>query len=79
MCSSPSRKIGFYGGFFGSIREKRRVMPLFLTFLSIRAVKSSLVRGGILLKYGTPQECESSPLNGGGHPPLHQTAYFRLF
>ena len=65
MCSSPNRKIGFYGGFFGSIREKRRVMPLFLTFLSIRAVKSSLVRGGILLKYGTPQDCESSRLKVG--------------
>ena len=65
MCSSPNRKIGFYGGFFGSIRGKRRVMPLFSTFLSIRAVKSSLVRGGILLKYGTPQDCESSRLKVG--------------
>ena len=65
MCSSPSRKIGFYGGFFGSIREKRKVMPLFLTFFSIRALKSSLVRGGILLMYGTPQEWESSRLKVG--------------
>ena len=62
MCSPPSRRIGLYGGFFGSLREKRRVMPSFLTFLSIRAVKSSLVRGAILLKYGTPQDCESSRL-----------------
>ena len=65
MCSSPSCKIGFCGGFFGSIREKRKVMPLFLRFYSIRAVKSSLVRAGILLKYGTPQEWELSRLKVG--------------
>ena len=40
-------------------------MPLFLTFLSIRDVKSSLVRGGILLKYGTLQDCKLSRLKVG--------------
>ena len=63
MCSSPNRKIGFYGGFFGSIREKRRVMPLFSTFLSIRAVKSSLVRLWYPPKVW--DTCESSRLKVG--------------